>query len=324
MVIMRITLLACFLLVWGACNSPEIEQSQEIEGAALAEPAIAVGQFGNPVKLILDTDTANEIDDMYAIARLLPEKEINLLGITSAQWYHHLSGDSTVYRSQRLNEEMLAMANRLDLPHPMGSDMIMGMPWGGYEPRESAAAQFIIDQVRALPVGEKLVVMSIGATTNLASAIALAPEIAPKIAAYIMGFQFDPEKKVWDKDEFNVRRDLNAANFLLNQKDLELHVMSATASKAYTWQQKDTFRRLEACGDMGAYLKQKWLERFAENDTWVMWDVALVHAFLYPEMATEIVVTTPPENEQRRVWAYTDIDFEAMYADYWENMEFWN
>lgn len=286
--------------------------------------ASAKGETGNPVKLILDTDTANEIDDLYAIARLLPEKRINLLGITSAQWFHVLSGDSTVYQSQRLNEEMLAIADRMDLPHPRGADMIMGMPWGGYQARESEATTFIIDQVKALPAGEKLVVMSIGATTNLASAIAVAPEIAPKIVAYTLGFQYDHQKAVWNKDEFNIRRDLNAANFLLNQEDLELHIMPTSVAVKYTWPQDDTFQRLDELGKMGNYLKQKWLERFPDNKTWVMWDVALIHAFLDPEMAEERPVATPPENIPRKVWMYSDIDFVAMQADYWEKMNYWS
>lgn len=310
------SLLFLFIFLFGCTSSPDPEP----EEGYIMTPATAVGQFGEPVKVILDTDTANEIDDLFAIARLLPEEEINLLGITSAQWYHHLSGDSTVYRSQRLNEELLTIAGRLDLPHPMGADMIMGKPWGGYEPRPSAATDFIIEQVRQLPEGEKMIVMSIGAVTNLASAIALAPDIAPRIAAYVMGYQFDVENEIWNKDEFNVRRDLNAANFLLNQKDLELHVMSGTVSKAYTWDRDDTFARLDECGEMGAYLKQKWIERFANSERWVMWDVALVHAILHPEMATEKKVRTPLENTFRLVWMYSTIDVPAMQTDFWQAM----
>lgn len=306
-------------LLPAACTSTVKEAATEVD----LSPATAVGEFGKPVKLILDTDTANEIDDLYAIARLLPEDRINLLGISSAQWFHVLSGDSTVYQSQKLNEEVLRIADRMELPHPLGADMIMGMPWGGYEPRESAAADFIIDQVKALPEGEKLVVMSIGAATNLASAIALAPEITPRVVAYTLGFQYDHDTGIWDKDEFNIRRDLNAANFLLNQEDLELHIMPTSVAIEYTWSRDDTFQRLEPLGEMGAYLKQKWMERFPENDTWVMWDVALVHAFLDPEMAEEKTVLTPPENVQRKVWMYSDIDFDAMINDYWGNMEYW-
>ena len=74
---------------------------------------------------------------------------------------------------------------------------------------------------------------------------------------------------------------------------------------------------------MGAYLKQKWMERFPDSQSWVMWDVALVHAFLHPEMAEEMAVLTPPENRQRRVWMYSDIDVEAMQKDYWTTMEYW-
>lgn len=286
-------------------------------------PAEARGNFGQPIKVILDADTANEIDDLYAIARLLGETGIDLLGICSAQWFHELSGDSTVYQSQRLNEEMLALARLTDLPHPLGADMIMGMPWGGYEPRESPATRFIIEQVKALPEDEKLAVISIGATTNLASAVALAPEIAPRIAAYVLGFQYDHERGIWNKDEFNIRRDLNAANYLLNQEDLELHIMPTSVAIKYTWPREDTFQRLTAAGEMGTYLRRKWLERFPESEQWTMWDVALIHAFLAPEMATESVVITPPENVQRRLWMYSDLDFAAMQADYWAHMAYW-
>lgn len=311
-----ILLLGLFLIGCTPIGTEEIPTAEP-------ELAQAQGTFSDPVKLILDTDTANEIDDLYAIARLLPEDRVNLLGISSAQWFHVLSGDSTVYQSQRLNEEMLTIADQMDLPHPMGADMIMGMPWGGYEPRESDAARFIIDQVKALPEGEKLVVMSIGATTNLASAIALAPEIASKIVAYTLGFQYDHERGVWNKDEFNIRRDLNAANFLLDRKDLELHIMPTSVAIQYQWPQEATFQRLDQLGEMGRYLKQKWMERFPESSSWVMWDVALLQAFLDPEMAEETTVLTPPENLQRKVWMYSDIDAGAMQADYWKAMEHW-
>ena len=82
------------------------------------------------MRVILDSDTANEIDDLFAIAYALPDETIDLLGLSSAQWFHHLSGDSTVYQSQRLNEDLLRIMGRPDLPHPLGSDMIMGQTLG--------------------------------------------------------------------------------------------------------------------------------------------------------------------------------------------------
>ncbi|NJB87177.1 inosine-uridine nucleoside N-ribohydrolase [Lewinella marina] len=290
------------LLLTTACRAPVVAQAST-----------------EPVPFILDADTANEIDDLYAIAYLFAEEGVDWRGLTSAQWFHHMSGDSTVYQSQRLNEELLAVAGRMDLPHPRGADTIMGHPWGGYDPRDSPAARFIIEQARSAGAG-KLVVMCIGASTNLASAIALAPDIKDKIRAYVLGFQYDTEGGFWNKDEFNIRRDLNAANYLLNAEGLELHIMSTSTARQYQWQRDPTFERLDRSGPIGAYLKARW-ETFAPGATsWIMWDVALLQAFLKPEQATEIQVTTPPENTRRQVWLYTDIDEEAMARDFWQRL----
>ncbi|MCP9237414.1 nucleoside hydrolase [Lewinella sp. JB7] len=287
--------------------------------AACKPPAVA--QSNTPVRFILDADTANEIDDLYAIAYLFGEKRVDWLGLSSAQWFHHYSGDSTVYQSQVLNEELLALAGRTDLPHPLGADSIMGMPWGGYEARNSPAAQFIIEQARGGGAGaEKLVVMCIGASTNLASAIALAPDIKERIKAYVLGFQYNAEGGFWNKDEFNIRRDLNAANYLLNAEGLELHVMPTSTAIQYQWDRDSTFARLDRSGAVGAHLKRRW-ETFSDARRWTMWDVAALQALLKPEQATEIEVMTPPENTQRRVWVYTDIDEAAMARDFWQRLQ---
>lgn len=311
-----------FLLVscWLGLTSCQLPAPAAAGTAALIAYQ-AAGTLAKRPKLILDADTANEIDDLYAIARLLPDTSVDVLGISSAQWFHVWSGDSTVHQSQRLNEEMLSLAGRLDLPHPLGSDLMMGKPWGDYDARPSAATDFIIQRVKALSAGEKLVVMSIGAATNLASAIAIDSSIAPHLVAYTLGFQYDFAGQFWNKDEFNVRRDLNAANFLLNQTDLELHIMPISVAIKYTWPREDVFNHLAQHGAMGEYLQTKWMERFPENTSWTMWDVALLQAFLHPELAQETTVLTPPENIQRKVFMYTDINFDGMYADYWQALK---
>lgn len=273
-----------------------------------------------PTRFILDADTANEIDDLYAIAYLFGEDSVEWLGLNSAQWFHVHSGDSTVYQSQVLNEELLTLAGYSELPHPIGADLIMGQPWGGYQPRDSPAAQLIIKEARAGSPEERLVVMCIGASTNLASAIALAPDIKENIVAYVLGFQYSETGDFWNKDEFNIRRDLNAANYLLNAEGLELHVMPTSTAKQYRWKKDLTFAKLEECGEVGNYLQQAWQRRFPDSEQWTMWDVAALQAFLHPEWATEIEVLTPPENTRRKVWIYTDIDEKAMTEDYWNRL----
>ncbi|MFT4750390.1 MAG: purine nucleosidase [Bdellovibrionota bacterium] len=313
------TLLPLLLLTFLCTCAPPPEKAVEKDEVVPAAPRHEWPREA-PIKLILDSDTANEIDDLFAIAYLVTEgyPDFELIGLSSAQWFHVWSGDRTVYQSQKLNEELLELTGRADLPHPLGSDIIMGKPWGDYDPRDSPAAQFIIEEAMALNGGEKLAVMCIGATTNLASAIALKPEIKDRIVAYTLGFRYDFDGHFWNKDEFNIRRDLNAANYLLNAEGLELHIMPISVAIKYTWDRGETFGHLAKAGKLGAYLRARW-EKIGGQDAkqWTMWDVALLQAFLQPEQASEISVRTPPENTQRSVWMYDDIDAEGMLEDFW-------
>ncbi|QDT09947.1 nucleoside hydrolase [Stieleria marina] len=268
-------------------------------------------------KLILDADTANEIDDMYSIVRMLRQDHFDVLGVSSAQWFHYLGDPNSVQASQKINESLASLLGRTDLSLPLGADRPVGKPWGGTDARDSAAAQFIIQHAKSLPDGQQLHVVCLGASTNLASAIKLAPEIAPKIKAYLMGFRYDAAKRVWNKSEFNVRRDLNAADLLLDQPDLELHIMSADVSGELKFDRDETFRRQQTMGDLGEFLTSQWKTKFASSKTWVMWDLAVVEALLRPELASERQVDTPPENTPRKVWVYDHIDVKKMSDDYW-------
>ncbi|WP_165440801.1 nucleoside hydrolase [Rubripirellula amarantea] len=285
-------------------------------GVLVSHDAIS-GEVKKP-RVVLDCDTANEIDDLFAIARMMKQDELNVVGLSSAQWFHYLGNPKSVEASQRDNEDLLQVMNVTGLPMPQGSSEPFGKPWGGEQPKDSPAAQFIISQAKKTPDGEKLIVICTGASTNLASAIKLAPEIAPKIKAYVLGFAYDFEMGVWNKSEFNVRRDLNAADYLLNHLELELHVMPLEVSGQLKFDRDDTFSRHEAMGELGKYLTQKWKSKFEGSETWVMWDVALVEALIHPHLASEKQVTTPPENRKRMVWMYDSIQVDSMKDDYWQ------
>jgi purine nucleosidase len=265
---------------------------------------------------ILDADTANEIDDLYAINRMLHQEQFHLKALNSAQWLHHLGDQDSVQASQRLNEDLVRLANKT-IPTLLGATFPMGKPWGGFDPQDSPAAQFIIAQARSLPAETKLTVAAIGASTNIASAIKMAPDIAPKLRVYVMGFRYDAEKHIWNKSEFNIRRDLNAADFLLNQQKVELHIMPATTCEKFPFDRETTFEKNRLQGAMGEYLSQRWRDKCPEQKRRIMWDLALIEAILQPALATEILVGTPPENTPRKVYMYTDLKAGEMQADYW-------
>ena len=96
--------------------------------------------------------------------------------------------------------------------------------------------------------------------------------------------------------------------------------MPTSTAIQYTWQRDSTFARLDRSGPIGQYLKERWQSNATHDAQRVMWDVAALQAFLKPEQATQIEVMTPPENTQRKVWVYTDIDEEAMQDDFWDRM----
>jgi len=284
----------------------------QFAGAAAARLA-----YGAPRRrMVIDADTANEIDDLYAIVRALKEPSFDIAALSSAQWHTRLSPANSVEHSQRINDDLLRLMGRQGLPAPIGAEMIMGQPWGGDEPRDSPAARMMIREASAQS-SEPLTIVSIGAVTNVASALKLAPRIIPRVRCYSMAAHFDSATGIWNKDEFNVRNDLNAFNYLLNLDGLELHIMPANVCRNLVFDLGETLGGLRDRGGVWDYLAARWLSHSPQAAAWIMWDLALIEALARPDLAKESTFKTPPENRQRNVWVYTGIDGEAMKQDWW-------
>jgi purine nucleosidase len=280
-------------------------------------------------KVWLDADTGNEMDDLYAIAHLVKSDKIDLIGLSSA---HFNNSDLNVFKkwnayetatlkpvveSQRLNEEILAALGRMDIPHPLGADRQIGRAWGGQDPRDSPAAQAIIEAARNIPEGEKLDLLTLGAMTNATTALMLAPDILPKIRLFSLGSWYTPETKAWNKSEFNIRCDLNAFDYLLNLEGLDFTIMTTTTALALKFDRDETYAALDESVEIEKILADRWRIQNPQDKTRVMWDLALVEAYLHPEMTTISTVITPPENTQRMVKVYTEIDADKMREEFW-------
>lgn len=285
--------------------------------------------FAQKQKVWLDADTGNEMDDLYAIVRLVKDPAIELVGLSSAhfnnpdllvfeKWNAYESkGLNTVAESQRLNEQILKALGRLDIPHPIGADRQIGRAWGQQDPRDSKAAQAIIAAIKTLPEGEKLDILTIGAMTNLASALILAPKIKSRIRCFALGAQYDPKTKIWNKNEFNIRNDLNAFDYLLNLEGLDLTMLCLQTALPLQFQREDTYSKLDETIETEKILENRWREQNPQDKTRVMWDLALVEAYLKPDLTKIETVTTPPENKQRTIKAYVKIDEKALADDFW-------
>lgn len=268
------------------------------------------------VSVIIDSDSGNDIDDLFAITLALIDPRMEVIGLTSAQWNNHpRGGDSSVYESQRINEELLKLNDRFDIPHPLGAAGPTGY-WGDVKPIPSPASKFILDEVAKLGFKKKLNIVTLGAPTNLASAILEDSTIIPKVRWYAMGLRYDDREQVWNKNEFNTRNDLDAMDYLLNREELETHIMTATTSKEYTFDQTETYDLLSFRAPKYTFLVDRWKALFPGDREHIMWDIALIHAIMNPDLVTEKEIWTPPENLRRRVFVYTWLDADKMRREF--------
>ncbi len=291
-------------------------------------PGPAVLLHAQNQKYILDADTGNEMDDLYAVAYMLGMDNGNLISINAAHFNNvDLLTDSiwnsyptkninTLQISFDLNKDILTYTGRDDVRCLKGAHKIIGRAWGGNEPRPSEASKVIIEEAMKMKDGERLVVFTLGPVTNVASAIIEKPEIENKIVLYMMGANYYPDKNAWSKSEFNIRNDLNAFDYLLNSS-VEMHIMPASTCWKFKFKKEETINKLSSGSELDRLLAKRWAEVNAGNE-WIMWDLAMLIAYFKPEMATEKEVMAPPENTQRKVFVYTDLDAEKMEQHFWD------
>jgi purine nucleosidase len=266
----------------------------------------------------LDADTANEIDDLYALTRALTAPELTIVGLSSTQWKHSpVAEGNSLEASHHLNEALLGLLGKQSVPSHRGS--IVPLYWWGRDRiAYSGAAYHLMLEARKTPAGEKLTVVALGALTNVASAVMMDPAIAAKIRLYWLGAEI--RDGVWNKNEFNCMNDLHALNEVLNAKDLELFIMPATVARHLTFDYADTDARLREHGRLGRFLLDRWDRHSPGANRWIMWDLAAVEWLLTPALVESELIQTPPENTRRQVRAATKIDVQAMRDLFWKTL----
>lgn len=287
-------------------------------------------------QLVIDADTGNELDDFYAITSALLEDNVEVLALISAHFnnvqlltdsmWHVYPTDNinTVQISQDENEKLLKLLDMEHIPHPIGCDRMVGYAWGfneGAPIPESPGVDLIIEMAQKIPEGEKLNVFCLGAVTNVASAVLQEPDIVSKIRLYALNMRYDFQKQAWDKSSFNARNDINGLDILLNEKELEMIVIPGNVSAELVFNRGRTRKVMdEVQHPLTDILMQRWDEVSAGN-TWIMWDLALVEAFLHPEWATIETLPAPPENNRDFLKVITDVDHQKIEQNFFEKIK---
>ena len=161
-------------------------------------------------KVILDTDTYNEIDDQFALSDLVKLAKFDIRGFTAAPFFNDRSSspEDGMVKSYDEIRKLLAF---LGADYPVFEGSRSYLP-DEKTPVDSPAARFIRDTALSMPEGEPLYVAAIGAVTNVASAVLLDPRVADRMTlVWLGGNALD-----WpDNREFNLFQDVAAARVVL-------------------------------------------------------------------------------------------------------------
>jgi purine nucleosidase len=282
--------------------------------------------FSQKQKVWIDADTGNETDDIYAIFRLLAEPTIEVVGVSSAhfnnadlvafkKWNQYYTKEiHTVEISQQLNESLLAVMGKLSIAHPLGADRQMGRAWGGKEARPSAASTGIMEAVKKISKTEKLLIVNFGALTNIASSISLDTSIAQKIVCYVLGAKYNVKEGYWNKSEFNIRNDVNAFDYLLDNPSVDLVIMPIDIAFPFRFERDFLYKTLRNDVPLEKMLKQRWEETNPQDSIRTLWDLALAEAFINPNMAIISEVPAPPE-------IFSKINVSVLKDDFMESLK---
>ncbi|MDG2448145.1 MAG: nucleoside hydrolase, partial [Saprospiraceae bacterium] len=278
------------------------------------------------IPLIIDADTANEIDDLYAIVRALIAPELNVLAITSAHFRNSpFASENSVRESQILNEEIVELMNLDEVDLPIGSNQPL---IDEKTPQLSQAAEYIIQKAHEMPQGQRLHVVVLGPCTNIASAILIDSTIIEKIEVSYIGFWHDRDKNTWSRLEFNSENDIKSVNVLLTTPGLKFNSMTATTSGKLLFDKEVARDKLFGRGSIKSSLFNRWLNHkrwWKDEDPhkkeWTMWDVAIIEALIHPEFTKTEMLKGPEPNNGELINVYTEIDVESMKSSFWNAID---
>ena len=265
-------------------------------------------------KVLLDADTANEVDDAFALSIILMDSTVEVTALNATQWQaSHWTTPKSMEDSYRLNEMLLGIMGVQVKTNRGGAERMYD--WGD-RAQHSAAAYEIIKQAKAQPNGEKLNIIALGALTNVASAVFIDPSIAKKLNLYWLGTTYDFDSGILRKDDFNCAMDQYALSHLLFS-EVEMHIIPVSVANQITFKYSETRNQIEN-HFLGDFLLKIWDDHVDGGRTQrTLWDLTIVYAFLHPEWMQEVEITTSKDSGSRKIFYYKDFDAEQMRTDFY-------
>jgi inosine-uridine nucleoside N-ribohydrolase len=294
--------------------------------------AVAATCWGKTA-VILSTDVGNEIDDQWAITYMLLSPTFDVRAIISAN--APSLPDPSAHATYRILVDLVERRLGM-LSHPPlfeGSSLPLS---DRQTARDNAGVDFIIDTSKQFSSANRLIILTIGAATDVASAILKDPTLVDRISVVAMGFKNLSE----GGNEYNIQNDPRAWQVILDSA-VPVTIGSGDvcrANLAMTFDDAKTL--LGKRGPVGAWLwgeYQDWyfrnLKPLRKNDfskPWIIWDTVVM---AYEQgMTTQKEIARPrladdlsfekTATEKTITWI-TGIDSKRMWSDFAQKLDYY-
>ena len=247
------------------------------------------------IDVVLDTDAYNEIDDQFAIAYLLKNKQkLNTKAIYAAPFLNPRSESPADGMEKSYNEifKLLDLMNE-NLPVFKGSEKFMD---DENTPVVSDAARDLAQRADGYSPEKPLYVVAIGAITNVASAFLLNPKMAENTVVVWLGGH---ARHYTNTREFNMYQDVAASRVVMSSGVPFVQLPCMGVVSAFTISKPEIEYWLLNKTPLSDYLGKNSIdaaERYARGTAWTrcIWDVTAIAWLLNDKnkfMSSRIVPT---------------------------------
>ncbi len=250
------------------------------------------------VRMVLDTDTYNEIDDQFALAyAFLSKEKIQLEAVYAAPFKNNRSKSPAdgMEKSYEEIERLLQLLGKSSEGFAFrGSDRYLESE---SIPVKSDAAYDLVKKAMESSPENPLYVVPVGCITNVASAILIEPKIIENIVVVWLGGNGLnwPHQK-----EFNLMQDVKAARVVLNSGvPLVIMPCKPVVSHFHTTIPELTYF-LKGKNKLSDFLYNNVIEYSHGQEAWskVIWDVTAVAWLVNPSWINTDLIHSPVLTDQ--------------------------
>lgn len=264
------------------------------------------------IDVLLDTDTYNEIDDQFAMSYMLRSTEkMTVKAICAAPFFNNnsTSPEDGMVRSYEEIKKLLRLAGREDLMDVVYEGSRVYLP-DEKTPVDSPAARAIVELAQQYTTEKPLYVVAIGAITNVASALLMAPEIKEKIVLVWLG----GHSQDWPNTmEFNMYQDVAGARIVFGCGVPLVQLPCGGIVEAFAASGPELEYWLKGKNSLCDYLVEHTAEaanEYAAGKVWsrVIWDVTAVGWLMNENdcfMQSKIIPAAIPEYDHHYGYDYT-------------------